>query len=198
LTKENGLRIDYRAETDKPTVLNLTHHSYFNLAGAGEGDILDHVLMICADRYTPIKQGLIPTGELKDLTGTPLDFRKPAVIGARIDEDDGQLILGSGYDTNWILNDWDGSLKRAATLHDPKTGRFMEVSTTEPGMQFYSGNFLDGTRRGKEGKAYLVRSALCLEAQHFPDSPNRPNFPSVVLRPGEVYTQTTVYRFAIL
>jgi aldose 1-epimerase len=130
-------------------------------------------------------------------TGTPLDFRKPAVIGARIDEDNGQLILGSGYDINWVLTDWDGSLKRAATLHDPKTGRFMEVFTTEPGMQFYSGNFLDGTRRSKEGRVYPVRSALCLEAQHFPDSPNRPNFPSVVLRPGEVYTQTTVYRFAI-
>jgi len=197
LTNDDGLKIEYHATTDKPTVHNLTHHSYFNLAGAGVGTILDHVLWINADQTTPVVPGLIPTGEVKDLTGTPLDFRTPTPIGARIDDKDEQLALGPGYDHNWVLNDWDQTLKLAVTLHDPKTGRFMEVLTTEPGMQFYSGNFLDGTITGKDGKVYLYRSALCLEADHFPNSPNTPNFPSVVLRPGETYTQTTIYRFSV-
>ncbi len=197
LTNENALRIDYTATTDKPTVVNLTHHSYFNLAGAGVGDILDDVLMINADKFTPVVKGLIPTGELRDVAGTPIDFRTPTVIGARIDQADNQLALGPGYDHNWVLNDWDGSLRLAVTLFDPKSERFMEVFTTEPGMQFYSGNFLDGSITGKAGKIYKFRSALCLEADHFPDSPNQPNFPSVVLRPGETYTQTTIYKFSV-
>jgi aldose 1-epimerase len=197
LADDNGLRIEYSATTDKPTVINLTHHSYFNLSGAGIGDILDHILSINADRFTPGTQGLIPTGELRDVTGTPMDFRKPFVIGERIDMQDEQLALGPGYDHNWVLNDWDGSLQMAATLHDPKSNRFMEVFTTEPGIQFYTSNFLDGSITGKGGKNYKYRSALCLEAQHFPNSPNIPHFPSVVLRPGATYQQTTLYRFSV-
>jgi aldose 1-epimerase len=197
LTRDNGLKIEYHALTDRATVLNLTHHSYFNLSGAGEETILDHILWINADKTTPVVKGLIPTGEFSDVTGTPFDFRKPTPIGKRIDEDDPQLALGPGYDHNWVLNGWDGSLKPAVTLYDPRSGRFMEVLTTEPGMQFYSGNFLDGTVLGKGGKVYSFRSALCLEADHFPDSPNQPGFPSVVLRPGETYTQTTIYRFSV-
>ena len=197
LTNDNELRIDYAAETDKPTILNPTHHSYFNLAGVGKGDILDHVLTINADTFTPVREGLIPIGELRDVTGTPLDFRSPKVIGERINDDDEQIELGLGYDHNWVLNDWDGSLRLAVTLYDSDSGRLMQVFTTEPGMQFYSGNFLDGTISGKEGSVYAYRSALCLEADHFPDSPNQPSFPSVVLRPGEKYTQTTTYRFSV-
>jgi len=197
LTNENALRIDYTATTDKPTVVNLTHHSYFNLSGAGVGDILDHVLMINADKFTPVAKGLIPTGQLRDVAGTPMDFRTPTAIGSRIDQSDEQLALGPGYDHNWVLNDCDGSLKLAVTLFDPGSGRFMEVFTTEPGMQFYSGNFLNDGITGKKGKAYPFRSALCLEAQHFPNSPNTPDFPSTVLNPGETYTQTTIYKFSV-
>ena len=161
------------------------------------GDILDHILWINADKFTPVVKGLIPTGELHDLTSTPLDFRVPTAIGARIKEQDDQLALGPGYDFNYVLNDWDGTLRLAVTLHDPQTGRFMDVLTTEPGVQFYSGNFLDGSIKGKENKAYTWRSGLCLETDHFPDSPNQPGFPSVVLEPGEQYTQTTLYRFSV-
>ena len=196
LTNDNGLKIDYAAETDKLTILNPTHHSYFNLAGAGNGEILDHVLTINADTFTPVREGLIPIGEIRDVTGTPLDFRNPKAIGERINANDEQITLGLGYDHNWVLNNWDSSLNLAVTLYDSRSGRFMEVFTTEPGMQFYSGNFLDGSITGKEGKIYHHRSALCLEADHFPDSPNQPDFPPVTLGPGETYEQTTIYRFS--
>ncbi|MBF88235.1 MAG: galactose-1-epimerase [Candidatus Marinimicrobia bacterium] len=197
LTDKNELKIVYEATTDELTVLNPTHHGYFNLSGAGEGNILDHELWINADRFTPVREGLIPTGELRNVTDTPMDFRKETRIGKRIDEDNVQLQLGLGYDHNWVLNDWDNSLRLAVTLYEPISGRFMEVLTTEPGMQFYSGNFLDGSVSGKLGKKYLHRSALCLEADHFPDSVNQPDFPTVSLSPNDIYNQTTIYRFSI-
>ena len=195
-TGDNELRIDYTAKTDRKTVLNLTHHSYFNLAGAGVGDNLAHEMMIHADRFTPVDAGLIPTGELRSVEGTPMDFRQPTPIGERIDADDEQLTLAGGYDHNWVLNGADSSPAPAALVHEPTTGRIMEVLTTEPGIQFYAGNFLDGSQVGKGGQAYPYRSAFCLETQHFPDSPNRPEFPSTVLGPGQTYRQTTVYRFS--
>lgn len=195
LTSDNALRIDYKATTDKPTVVNLTNHSYFNLAGHGVGNILGHQLMINADRFTPTDKGQIPTGELRDVKGTPMDFTRPTAVGARIDQDDEQLRAGGGYDHNWVINGSDESPALAAEVYEPTTGRVMRVHTTEPGIQLYTGNHLNGRLVGKGGKTYAKRSALCLETQHFPDSPNKSDFPTTTLRPGETYTQTTIYSF---
>jgi aldose 1-epimerase len=198
LTDSNALRIAYSATTDKKTVVNLTNHSYFNLAGQGSGDILGHLLMIQADKFTPVDAGLIPTGEFRDVAGTPFDFRKELAIGARIDQDEEQLKLGGGYDHNFVLrrsNDPGESL--AARVLEPASGRVLEVWTTEPGVQFYTGNFLDGKTIGKGGVTYPRRSAFCLETQHYPDSPNQPKFPSVVVNSGEHYHTITTYKFSV-
>jgi aldose 1-epimerase len=197
LTDENQLQIEYSATTDKATILNLTNHSYFNLAGEGNGNIEGHQLMISAAHFTPGDSNLIPTGELRPVEGTSFDFRQAEAIGARVDNDDEQLRLAGGYDHNFVLSgDAPAVPKLAARVHDPETGRTVEVWTTEPGMQFYSGNFLDGSIHGKGGKAYQHRYGFCLETQHFPNSPNEPRFPSTVLRPGERFVSRTIYAFS--
>lgn len=195
LTADNMLRLDYTATTDQDTVMSLTHHSYFNFAGAG--DILNHQVQIYADRFTPVDSTLIPLGELRSLDGSPLDFRRAEKIGARIEANDEQIKLGKGYDHNYVLNKPEGQLGLAARVYEETSGRLMEVWTTEPGMQFYTGNFLDGTITGKGGWTYQRRNGFCMEPQKFPDSPNQPNFPSCVLKPGQTFKSTIAYKFSV-
>ncbi|MBT4034549.1 MAG: galactose mutarotase [Candidatus Marinimicrobia bacterium] len=196
LNNENEILIEYLATTDKATPCNITHHSYFNLTGGVKNSILGHELWINADKMTPVDVGLIPTGVLDDVVDSPFDFTTATKVGARIDQENQQLTYGGGYDHNWCLNDVDGSLKLQASLYDETSGRYMEILTQEPGLQFYSGNFLDGSNVGKAGKVYAHRNGLCLETQHFPDSPNQPTFPSTTLKPGDRYETKTVYKFS--
>jgi aldose 1-epimerase len=195
LTADNGLRLDYTATTDKATLCNLTQHSYFNLAG--KGDVLNHLVFINSDKFTPVDNTLIPTGELKPVAGTPFDFRTATAVGARINADDEQIKFGSGYDHNWVVNKPLGKLGLVARVTEPTTGRAMEVWSTEPGVQFYTGNFLDGSITGKGGWVYQRRNGLCFEPQHYPDSPNHPQFPSAELKPGETYHNTIIYKFSV-
>lgn len=196
LTNKNELKIEYNASSDKDTVTNLTHHSYFNLAGEGNGDILDHRLVLKADRFVATDANAIPTGELRNVTGTPFDFHTATAIGARINQEEEQLKFGKGYDHTFVVNGRAGGLRQAAIAYEPKSGRVMEVWTTEPGVQLYTGNYLDGTLTGKSGKPYAHRSGFCLETQHYPDSPNQPTFPTTTLKKGATYRSTTIYRFS--
>ena len=195
LGNDNSLKIEYAATTDRPTPVNLTQHSYFNLKGEGSGDILGHVLMLKASRLTPVNAGLIPTGIIMPVAGTPFDFTSPRAIGERVNAVDEQIKFAGGYDHNWVIDRSSDGLELAATVFEPVSGRTLEVWTKEPGVQFYCGNFLDGTGTGKRGHAYPVRGGFCLETQHYPDSPNQPGFPSIILRPGQTYATETVYRF---
>jgi len=194
LTEDNELALDFTAVTDKDTVVNLTHHSYFNLAC--QGHVLDHVVTLYSNQFTPVNDALIPTGELRQVQGTPFDFRTPERIGARISAPDQQIKYGGGYDHNWVLNKPARKLGLAATVEEPVSGRIMDVLTTEPGIQFYTGNALDGTLIGKGGWIYKAHRGLCLEPQHYPDSPNQPSFPTTILKPGQTYTNTILYRFS--
>jgi len=196
LTDRNALKLEFTARTDRPTVVNLTHHSYFNLGGQGSGDILGHIVYINANQTTPVVKGLIPTGELADVTGTPFDFRQPTAIGARINDPDPVLQYGPGYDHNWVINKPLGTFGLMARVTEPKSGRVMEVWSDQPGLQFYAGNFLDGTIKGKGGATYQIHDAFVMEPQHYPDSPNQPNFPSTELDPGQTYHSTIVYKFS--
>ena len=197
LNDRNELRLDIEARTNATTIVNLTDHSDFNLGGAGSGNVLDHRLTLAADHFLPVAEGLVPTGEVRPVEGTPFDFRRPRGIGAAIDQSDEQLRLGGGFDHTFVLTNWDGSLRSAAWVHHPHSGRILELLTTQPGMHFYSGNFLDGSIAGKLCRLYGHRGTFYLGAQHFPNSPNQPAFPSTVLRPGEVFRSTNVYRFSI-
>lgn len=197
LRNDNSLAINYKASTNKKTIVNLTNHSYFNLTGDANNDILDHKLMLNASKFVPIDSTLIPTGELRDVEGTPFDFQEPTDIGKNIDASNEQITYGLGFDHCWVLDKSGAEMSLAATVYEPKSGRFMEVMTTEPGIQFYSGNFLDGSAKGKYGIAYEKRHGFCLETEHFPDSPNQAEFPSVELSPGETYVTSTVYKFSV-
>ena len=197
LTEDNALKLEFTASTDQATVINLTHHSYFNLAGQGSGDILGHVVYINADQTTPVGKDQITTGSFADVTGTPLDFRQPTVIGARINDPDPALQQARGYDQNWVIKKTLGKFGLSARVVEPASGRVLEVWSDEPSLQFYTGNFLNGTIKGKGGVVYQQRAGFCLEPQHYPDSPNKPNFPSVVLQPGQTFRSTIVYKFGV-